>query len=65
MIGKVVRLLVNGFRESHKGKFGKIILYPDGSVRQYRDIYMIKVGDYTGPYHTDQFAVSKRVESRG
>lgn len=57
MIGKQVRLLVNGMRGHHKGKFGKIVRYPDGSVRHYRNIYMIKVGDYTGPYCRDQFKV--------
>jgi hypothetical protein len=56
MIGKRVRLLVNGFIGKHKGKFGKVIPFPKTSI-QYKDIYMIKIGSYTGPYHINQFKV--------
>lgn len=58
MIGKQVRLLVDGFVGKHRGKVGTIVRYPDGSARHYRNIYMVQVGeDYEGPYGIEQFEI--------
>ena len=56
MVGKRVRLLTNGLLGNHKGEVGKIVPYPS-IMTQYRDVFLVQVGDYSGAYHINQLKV--------